>query len=152
MSKEIERKYLVVSDSYKELASEKHHIVQANLSTRPDATVRVRLFDDKAFLTVKGRNKGAVRDEWEYPIPPSDAQAMIERCSTEGHVIEKTRLIVDAGMGLKWEIDEFHGHHQGLIVAEIELPEVDTSYTLPDFIGEEVTDDPRYYNSSLAGL
>ena len=142
MSKEIERKYLVVNDSYKKLASEEHHIVQAYLSTRPDATVRVRLFDDKAFLTVKGRNKGAVRDEWEYPIPPSDAHAMIERCATEGH----------AGMGLKWEIDEFHGHHQGLVVAEIELPEIGTSYTLPEFIGKEVTGDPRYYNSSLAGL
>ena len=150
MAKEIERKYLVVNDSYKKLASEEHNIVQAYLSTRPDATVRVRLFDDKAFLTVKGRNKGAVRDEWEYPIPPSDARAMIERCATEGHVIEKTRLIVDAGMGLKWEIDEFHGRHSSLVIAELELPHPDCTFELPGFVGKEVTGDPQYYNSVLS--
>lgn len=153
MAKEIERKYLVTNDSYRDLTSERQHIVQAYLSAKPDATVRVRIIDDdRAFLTVKGRNSGAVRDEWEYAIPPEDARAMIEHCGTDGRIIDKTRHVVDAGNGLRWEIDEFHGFHHGLVVAEIELPAPDTPYYLPDYIGEEVTGDPRYYNSILAGL
>lgn len=147
MAKEIEKKYMVRSHEYREAASVRYHIVQGYLSRDIDATVRIRIIDDKAFLTIKGRNQGIVRDEWEYAIPADDAREMLERCA-KGTVIEKTRYIVPQGK-LCWEIDEFHGSHNGLIVAEIELPDETSSYEMPDFIGEEVTGDPRYYNSNL---
>lgn len=147
MGKEIERKFLVKDSSYKDLAIESFELRQGYLSRNPDATVRVRISGDKAWLTVKSRNKGAERGEWEYCIPASDASEMFALC--EG-TIEKRRWIVDAGSGLRWEVDEFEGRHKGLVVAEIELPTEDTSFTLPSFVGEEVTGDPRYYNSVLA--
>lgn len=147
MAKEIERKYLVTDTSYREVATEKRHIIQAYLNRDPKATVRVRIAGDMAFLTIKGKNSGAVRDEWEYAIPISDARNMIERCAT-GRIIEKTRYIVPFG-GYLWEVDEFGGELEGLTVAEIELPSADTEFSLPSFIGDEVTGDPRYYNSSL---
>ena len=147
MAKEIERKYLVKDASYRESAISKRHIIQAYLNRDPKATVRVRIADDKAYLTIKGKNEGAVRDEWEYLIPTSDARAMIERCAT-GRIIYKTRYIVPFG-GYTWEVDEFSGELAGLTVAEIELPAEDTKFSLPSFIGDEVTGDPRYYNSSL---
>lgn len=147
MAKEIERKYLVTDSSYRSMAREKRHIIQAYLNRDPRSTVRVRIADDRAFLTVKGRNQGAVRDEWEYEIPLADARAMIERCAS-GRVIDKTRYVV-AFEGFDWEIDEFAGDLEGLTVAEIELPAADTAFCLPPFAGEEVTGDPRYYNSSL---
>ena len=147
MAKEIERKYLVKDASYRESAISKRHIIQAYLNRDPKATVRVRIADDKAYLTIKGKNEGAVRDEWEYLIPTSDARAMIERCAT-GRIIDKTRYIVPFG-GYTWEVDEFSGELAGLTVAEIELPAEDTKFSLPSFIGDEVTGDPRYYNSSL---
>lgn len=147
MAKEIERKYLVTDTSYREVATEKRHIIQAYLNRDPNATVRVRIAGDMAFLTIKGKNSGAVRDEWEYTIPISDARNMIERCAT-GRIIEKTRYIVPFG-GYLWEVDEFGGELEGLTVAEIELPSADTEFSLPSFIGDEVTGDPRYYNSSL---
>ena len=153
MAKEIERKFLVKDESFKSLATEKHEICQAYLSTRPEATVRVRVLDSEAYITVKGRNSGAVRREWEYAIPVDDALEMLGQCVEQGTVaIEKTRYIVPAGdSGLRWEVDEFRGAHAGLVVAEIELP--DEGYalgTLPGFIGREVTGDARYYNSALA--
>lgn len=144
MAKEIERKFLVKDDSFRSLASEIHSIEQAYLSTTPEATVRVRIFDDSAWLTVKGRNQGAVRDEWEYQIPIEDARQMIEGC-TGGKIIRKLRYRVG-----RWEVDEFSSSLQGLIVAEIELNSPDEPVELPDFIGREVTDDPRYYNSTLS--
>ena len=147
MAKEIERKYLVTDTSYREAATEKRQIIQAYLNRDPKATVRVRVANDMAFLTIKGKNSGAVRDEWEYPIPLSDARAMIERCAT-GRIIEKTRYIVPFA-GYHWEIDEFSGDLEGLTVAEIELPSADTEFQLPSFIGDEVTGNPQYYNSSL---
>lgn len=147
MAKEIERKFLVRDNTYRKLASDSRHIVQAYLCRDPRATVRVRIIDQEARLTVKGRNDGAVRDEWEYAIPLDDAREMIERCSS-GTIIEKTRYIVDFG-GWRWEVDEFAGCHSGLVVAEIELPSADSEFARPPFIGEEVTGDPRYYNSSL---
>ena len=147
MAKEIERKYLVTDTSYREAATEKRQIIQAYLNRDPKATVRVRVANDMAFLTIKGKNSGAVRDEWEYPIPLSDARAMIERCAT-GRIIEKTRYIVPFA-GYLWEIDEFSGDLEGLTVAEIELPSADTEFQLPSFIGDEVTGNPQYYNSSL---
>lgn len=148
MSLEIERKFLVNSTSYRTLAVKSFHIVQAYLSTDADATVRVRIKDDEAYITVKSRNSGAVRHEWEYPIPVGDARAMIEHCCGD-RVLEKTRYLVPGADGYVWEVDEFGGRHQGLVVAEIELPSEDTPFGKPDFIAEEVTGDPAYYNSVL---
>ena len=108
-----------------------------------------QLVNDKAYLTVKSRNKGATRNEWEYPISPIDARQMLETCS-KSRIIEKTRYIVPGSNGLKWEIDEFHGVLEGLVLAEIELPTEDTPFDIPEFIDREVTGDPKYYNSSLA--
>ena len=147
MSKEIERKFLVTSDLYRDLAVKSSHIVQAYLCRDPRSTVRVRIYDNRAFLTVKGQNEGAVRDEWEYEIPLDDARQMIGRCAS-GSIIDKTRYIGNHE-GFKWEVDEFGGTHSGLVVAEIELDRPDRIFPHPEFIGEEVTGDPRYYNSSL---
>lgn len=149
MAKEIERKFLVKDSAYRAIATTKYHIVQGYLNADPDATVRIRISDRQAFITVKSRNRGAERHEWEYPIPVGDAHQMLSLCRVSG-VIDKTRYIVEASAGLRWEIDEFHGKLQGLVVAEIELPQADMAFELPDFVGREVTDDPRYYNSSLA--
>ena len=147
MAKEIERKFLVIDKSYREMAVTGRSIVQAYLNRDPKATVRVRITDDKAFLTIKGKNDGATRDEWEYPIPVSDARDMIARCAS-GRRIEKKRFVVPVE-GYDWEIDEFGGELEGLTVAEIELPAEDAEFSLPPFVGDEVTGDPRYYNSSL---
>lgn len=148
MAKEIERKFLVTDTSFEALATRQRHIRQAYLSTNPDATVRLRIADSTAFITVKGRNSGSVRDEWEYEIPVSDAEEMAERLC-HGFAIDKTRYIVDHE-GWKWEIDVFHGRHDGLIVAEVEMPDAGCNPPLPSFIGQEVTGDPRYYNSTLS--
>ncbi|MCM1077451.1 MAG: CYTH domain-containing protein [Bacteroides sp.] len=148
MAKEIERKFLVTGTSYMELAESSHHIRQTYLSTFPDATVRLRISDNDAWLTIKGRNKGAVRDEWEFAIPVSDAEEMAEKLAG-GFSIDKTRYVVNID-GWRWEIDRFHGSHEGLTVAEIEMPSADSTPVIPDFIGREVTGDPRYYNSSLS--
>lgn len=148
MAKEIERKFLVTDKSYRELATACHTIKQGYLSNDPDRTVRVRLKDDAAYITIKTRNMGAERNEWEYQIPAGDAEAMLCHCT--GNVISKRRYIVPEPSGLQWEVDEFEGTLAPLVVAEIELPAVDTPFTPAPFIGEEVTDDPRYYNSALA--
>lgn len=145
--KEIERKYLVCSDSYKHMATESRRIVQAYLSTSVRATIRVRISGEHAWITVKGCNNGCVRDEWEYPVPVDDALSMT--CLAETPPLEKTRWYVPYG-GFMWEIDEFSGPLDGLVVAEVELPDADTAAPLPDFIGREVTGDPRYYNSVLS--
>lgn len=149
MSIEIERKFIVSDNSYKSLAIAKTYICQGYLSTDPDATVRVRVYGDKACITVKSRSVGASRGEWEYPVPPRDALEMLAACCGE-RKLEKTRYIVDAGNGLRWEVDEFHGRHESLVIAEIELPAEDTPFEKPSFVGEEVTGDLRYYNSTLS--
>ena len=138
MAKEIERKFLVKNSTFRELSTTAIRIKQGYLSRLPEATVRVRIAGDKAFLTVKGKNDGAVR---------ADAEGMLERCA-QGSVISKTRYIVPEG-AYNWEVDEFHGSHEGLVVAEIELPHPDATFRCPDFIGEEVTGNPSYYNSNL---
>ena len=109
------------------------------------------MIDDKAFLTIKGKNNGPVRYEWERKISKSDAVEMLKSLPIVG-TIEKTRYKVDAGRGLSWEIDRFHDRNEGLILAEIELPDESVDVILPNFIGKEVTSDPRYYNSNLAKL
>lgn len=148
MAKEIERKFLVVNDAYKNMSYQSINIAQAYISTDKRAIVRIRLWDDEAFLTIKGENSGITRDEWEYNIPATDAREMLERIST-GTVISKTRHLVDFD-GFKWEVDEFHSPLNGLTIAEIELPTAETDFPLPPFIGKEVTGDPAYYNSSIA--
>lgn len=148
MALEIERKFLVCDTTFEALAYDRMELAQGYLSTDPDATVRVRICGDKAWMTVKSRNVGAVRNEWEYPIPIEDARRMLEACCGRRR-LEKTRYLVDAGDGLKWEVDVFHGRHSGLTVAEIELPDPQTPFALPSFIGREVTGDPQYYNSAL---
>lgn len=148
MAKEIELKFLVNDRTFVNLSTSCSRIRQCYLSDSPDATVRIRICDDKAFLTVKGRNKGCVRDEWEYEIPRSDAEDMSHKL-TSGFAIDKTRFIVPY-KGYTWEIDEFHGRLDGLIIAEVELKSADDIPPLPPFIGKEVTSDHRYFNSVLA--
>lgn len=148
MAKEIERKFLVINNLYESMAETCHHIVQGYVSLRKEGTVRVRILDDRAFITVKGVTRGIERDEWEYPVPVDDARQMLERV-TEGAVIDKERFVVPYG-GHVWEVDRFSGDCSGLVLAEVELGSPDQTVSLPPFIGAEVTGDPRYYNSSLA--
>lgn len=148
MGKEIERKFLVTNDTYKNLSTSSVRIRQGYLNRDPDRTVRIRIIGEKACITVKGRNHGSVRDEWEFEIDPQQAAEMLRLC--DGGIIDKTRYYVDAADGLCWEIDEFHGRLAPLVVAEIELPAPDTRFICLQFIGREVTDDPAYFNSSLS--
>lgn len=146
MAKEIERKFLVRNASYRECADSKATIRQAYLSTDPDSTIRVRTMNSRAFLTVKSRNKGLVRHEWEYEVPYEDAIEMMNSCAV-APVIEKIRYRVG-----RWEIDEFHAALEGLVIAEIELSSPDEPIEIPDYIGKEVSGDKRYYNSVLSTL
>ena len=150
MNQEIERKYLVTSDCYKQIAVDHHHIRQGYISREKTGTVRVRISDDKAYLTIKGKPAAGhfARYEWEKEIDVTDAQELMKLC--QGSIIDKTRWIVPAKEeGLKWEVDEFHGKHEGLVVAEIELESEEQEVELPRFVGREVTDDPRYYNANM---
>lgn len=149
MGKEIERKFLLTDNNYRNLATRHYSIKQGYLSTQIDAVVRVRIIDNDAFITIKSRNRGISRDEWEYPIPLNDAVEMLAIC--KGHVIDKHRYIIEHE-GYTWEIDEFHGRHQGLVIAEIELTSEDQTFSCPPFIGQEITGDPQYYNSTLSGI
>lgn len=147
MALEIERKFLVKDPSFINEATSSRHIEQGYLSTDTNATVRVRIYDDKALITVKGKTDGIARSEWEYPIPLNDAREMLTLC--HGIVIRKDRYIIPYN-GFIWEVDVFTGKYDGLCVAEIELPSPDTPFPLPPFIGQEVSGDPRYYNSMLS--
>lgn len=146
MPKEIERKFLVVSDEYK--SSPRKYYKQGYLSVEPDKTVRVRVVGNKGFLTVKGRNNGISRAEYEYEIPAADANDMLDNLVKTG-VIEKWRYVCVVD-GKKWEVDEFLGDNAGLVVAEIELQSEDEPFTKPAWAGDEVSGDARYYNSSLS--
>lgn len=146
MGVEIERKFLVKDDSYKAAASGCLEIRQAYLNTDPDRTVRVRVSGEHGYLTVKGRNHGAERREWEFEIPVGDAREMAGLCDNG---IEKRRWLVAYG-GRTWEVDEYAGRHAGLVVAEVELESTDAEVDIPPFIGKEVTGDPAYYNSTLS--
>ncbi len=146
MALEIERKYLLVSDEWRGQGSGKI-IKQGYLARDPSPTVRVRISDDRAFMTVKGRTSGISRVEVEFEISLDHAHDLLELCSKP--LIEKTRYeIWHAGM--KWEVDEFHGENAGLIVAEIELPSEETLFEKPSWCGEEVSHDFRYANSYLS--
>lgn len=145
MAFEIERKFLVDDLSFKNEADDTTHILQTYISINPDSTVRLRIVDDKnAYITIKSRNKGAVRHEWEYEIEVDDAKQMIELCASTP-LIDKIRYRCG-----RWEVDMFAGVLSGLIVAEIELTDEDESFARPAWLGKEVTGDKRYYNSSLA--
>ena len=146
MAIEIEHKFLVTGDEYRAMACDKHEIRQGFLSRDPERTVRVRVRDDEAFITIKGKGKGAAHPEFEYSIPLDDALQLLTLC--EPPVIEKTRYIVMHD-GNRWEVDEFHGHREGLVLAELEVPSEDYTFPLPSFIGREVTGLPQYYNSAL---
>ena len=146
MAKEIERTFLVVNDSFKEMATKVIKIKQGYLSRDPDRTVRIRIADDKGFLTVKGRNNGCERQEFEYEIPLHDAEQMMYLCT--GRVIDKTRYIVPFE-GFIWEVDEYHKDLAGLVVTEVELEKTDEVFDMAPFAGREVTGNPAYYNSQL---
>jgi CYTH domain-containing protein len=150
MAQEIERKFLVTNDSYKQLAVSHHHIVQGYISREKTGTVRIRIADDKAYLTIKGKPAAGhfARYEWEKEIDVNEAKELLKLC--QGTIIDKTRWIVPTGeKGLKWEVDEFHGKYEGLVVAEIELESEEQSFESPAFIGQEVTDNPQYYNANM---
>ena len=145
---EIERKFLTVSDQYKEQAYKKTHIVQGFLNTHKERTVRVRIKGEKAFITIKGisNSEGTTRFEWEKEISLKEAEQLIELC--EPNLIEKIRYKIKVGNHI-FEVDEFSAENKGLIVAEIELSEENESFDKPDWLGKEVTGDIRYYNSQL---
>ena len=148
MAQEIERKFLVKNNSFKKDAFKSTRIVQGYLSSVPERTVRVRIKDDKGYLTVKGlgNESGASRFEWEIEIPKQDVENLLKIC--EPGIIDKTRYLVKNG-DLTFEVDEFYGDNEELVVAEIELKSEDQAFEKPDWLGEEVTGDPHYYNSML---
>ena len=161
---EIERKFLVKDDSYKALSIRHYEIRQGYLSKEHGRTIRVRIRDDEAFITIKGPslNGGLSRFEWEKAIDVADAKALLQ-LALPGE-IQKTRWIIPAesiqksgasehsdkiNNKLFWEVDEFHGRLNGMIIAEIELDNEEQRFIKPDFIGDEVTGNPKYYNSNL---
>lgn len=135
------------------MAVARYHIRQGYISRQKTGTVRVRITDDKAYLTIKGKPAAGhfARYEWEKEIDVHDAEELMQLC--QGTIIDKTRWIVPAetvdNLQLIWEVDEFHGEQEGLVVAEIELEYEEQVFEKPDFIGKEVTDDPRYYNANM---
>ena len=148
MATETERKFIVINDSYRQMAEMSALIEQGYLCREPERTVRVRIAGDKGYLTVKGITRGCSRDEFEYEVPLADARRMLELCA--GRVLRKRRWYVPFG-GRVWETDIYEGDLAGLAVAEVELPEAESAadLKLPPFVGEEVTGQPRYYNSNL---
>lgn len=145
---EIERKFLVRNDAYRRQAHASSHIRQGYISSGKGCTVRVRLRDDEAFLTIKGPSLdgGLSRYEFEKAISLDEGEHLMLLC--EPGIIDKTRYLVSSGAHT-FEVDEFHGENEGLVIAEVELHAVDEPYVKPDFIGDEVTGDRRYYNSHL---
>ncbi len=146
MAKEIERKFLVVGDAWRALAQGVHYR-QGYLNSIKERTVRIRTVGEKAVLTVKGPTVGVTRMEFEYQIPYDDCVAMLENLA-EQPIIEKKRYKIPMGEFV-WEIDEFFGVNEGLIVAEVELKSEDQAFEKPEWIGKEVSGDPRYFNSNL---
>ena len=148
MAQEIERKFLVKDDSYKALAYHSSRIAQGYICSMRGRTVRVRIRDDKGYLTIKGPSdaSGLGRYEWEKEIPLHEAQELMKLC--EPGMIDKTRYLVRSGNHI-FEVDEFYGENEGLTLAEVELSSADEVYEKPDFIDKEVTGDVKYYNSFL---
>ena len=148
MAQEIERKFLVKDSSFKELAFSSSRIAQGYICSSRGRTVRVRIRDEKGYLTIKGPagENGLSRYEWEKEIPLDEAQELMRLC--EPGMIDKTRYLVQSGNHV-FEVDEFYGENEGLVVAEVELSSENEPFEKPDFIGEEVTGIAKYYNSFL---
>ena len=149
---EIERKFLVASNAFLTQVTDSHEIIQGYLCREPGKTIRVRIQDDKAFLTIKSSllREGIARFEWEREIEMSDAQEFMKMCTNP---IIKTRHIIPApdykGEKRKWEVDVFYGHKAGLVLAEIELGDENEPFEKPEWLGEEVTGNPQYYNANM---
>jgi adenylate cyclase len=148
MAQEIERKFLVVGDSWRAAVESETPMIQGYLANNQTTTVRVRVAGDQAFLTIKGMMRGASRSEYEYAIPPADARAMLAELAVSPP-IDKVRYQVRCGEHL-WDLDVFGGENAGLVMAEIELSREDEDFRVPDWVGREVTGDLRYYNVNLA--
>ncbi len=146
MGIEIERKFLVTNDSWRHSATASDYR-QGYLAVVARCSVRVRLADERAWLTIKSGNGGLIRQEYEYPLPCADAEQLLALC--EPVVIRKTRHLLDYA-GHRWEIDEFHGENAGLVIAEIELNDEHEVFEKPDWLGREVSHDGRYYNAALS--
>lgn len=148
---EIERKFLVTSDEYKTAAFAKNEIAQGYLNSTPERTVRVRIKGDNGYLTIKGKGNesGMSRFEWEKEIPVSEAKSLLELC--EKGVISKTRFEIKVGNHV-YEVDEFYGENQGLVVAEIELQSETETFEKPSWLGNEVTNNEKYYNAFLSKI
>jgi len=148
MQHEIERKFLVANDAWRAGADAGHRLRQAYLAETGQVAIRVRVVDgSSAVLTIKSAAPGVSREEYEYPIPPSDADALIELGG--GSVLDKTRFRVPHG-GRTWEVDVYSGENESLVVAEVEIEDAAARVEPPPWVGREVTDDPRYYAASLA--
>jgi adenylate cyclase len=147
MAIEIERKFLVKGE-FRHLAVNELRIVQAYLSIDPDKTIRIRISNSNAYITIKGRPQGQSisRSEWEFPVPLSDATEIMKLCLPG--IIIKTRYLVPVGKHT-FEVDVFHDKNEGLVIAEIELSSEDERFEIPDWLGEEVTGNPYYYNANL---
>ena len=139
----------MVCGDFKPCVTRSYTVKQGYLQSNPERTVRVRVKGNKGYLTIKGATSqsGLTRHEWEYEIPLADAEEMLRLCAN--NVIEKTRHLIPCG-SLMFEVDEFGGENQGLVVAEIELPDESTPFDRPDWLGDEVTGNARYYNSALS--
>lgn len=148
MAQEIERKFLVKDNSYREKAFSSSHIKQGYICSARGRTVRIRIRDGKGYLTIKGASdsSGISRYEWEREIPLQEAEELMSLC--EPGMIDKTRFLVRVGQHV-FEVDEFYGENQGLVVAEVELGSENEDFERPDFLGEEVTGQIKYYNSFL---
>lgn len=147
MAREIERKFLVRHDGWKSGVSHQVHYRQGYLASDGRVSIRVRVSDAQAHLNIKSATLGVERLEYEYPIPLDEAHELLDRLA-DGPLIEKTRYEVPLGAHT-WEIDVFEGDNQGLVVAEIELSSPDEAFEHPDWLGDEVSHDPRYYNVCL---
>lgn len=145
MGREIERKFLVTGEGWKSADGEMYR--QGYLSTAKERTVRVRIEGERAVITVKGITEGVSRREYEYEVPVEDAAEMLDHLC-ERPLIEKRRRKIEHG-GLIWEVDEFFGENEGLVIAEVELEDAGQAIERPEWLGEEVSDDPRYYNTNL---
>jgi adenylate cyclase len=146
MGVEIERKFLVENNSWKNEIKEEVSIKQGYLNSEAERTVRVRIYGEKGVLTIKGKSQNLTREEFEYQIPLADAQDLLDLC--EKPIIEKKRILLSVG-NKTWEIDVFGGENKGLVVAEIELTSEEEVFEIPHWLGEEVSSDSSYYNSSL---
>lgn len=146
---EIERKFLVTSEDFKEQAFSKNHIAQGYLNSNPERTVRIRIKGEIGFLTVKGKGNesGTTRLEWETEMALFEAKPLLAIC--EKGIIDKIRYEVEVGKHV-YEVDEFFGDNQGLIIAELELSDEHETFEKPSWLGKEVTNDERYYNSYLS--